>query len=63
MTEAELREYLNSYRWVGVPRYRDDPSLSWEARYRRLDAHHVQETEFLIAEVRRLAQRLFDVER
>ena len=44
--------------WIKVPRYRVSPDKSWEERYRDLEAHHVQETEFLISEVRRLAAEL-----
>lgn len=32
-----------------LKRYEDDPSLSWEERYKRLEAHHREETEALIA--------------
>jgi hypothetical protein len=43
------------YKWIKVPRYKDDPSLSWEDRYKALEAHHVKETSFLIAKIRELA--------
>ncbi len=48
------------YAWIKVPRYEDDPNLPWEERYRRLEEHHIAETTFLIAEVRKLAKRLDD---
>ncbi len=35
-------------------KYVDDPSLSWEERYKRLEAHHVEETTFLIARIEKL---------
>lgn len=46
------------YSWIKVKRYVDDPSLSWEERYRRLEEHHEKETKFLIAEVERLRGKL-----
>jgi hypothetical protein len=41
--------------WIKIKRYEDDPTLSWEERYARLEAHHRIETEFLIATVEKLA--------
>lgn len=46
----------DGYGWIKVKKYRMDSSLSWEERYYQLDAHHVEETTFLIEEVRRLAK-------
>lgn len=46
------------YAWIKVPRYEDDPNLSWPERYERLEKHHIQETTFLIEEVRTLARLL-----
>jgi hypothetical protein len=40
------------YGWIKVRRHTDDPSLSWEERYRRLERHHEAETTFLINKVR-----------
>jgi len=62
MDDKQLDVYLNSYRWIRVRRHTDQPEQSWEARYRALEAHHERETTFLIAEVRRLAQRLHAAE-
>jgi hypothetical protein len=42
------------YSWIKVKRFTDNPALSWEERFRALEAHHEQETKFLIAEVERL---------
>lgn len=58
MDDDELEHYLSGYRWIRVRRHIERPELSWEARYRRLETHHRAETDFLIAEVRRLARRL-----
>jgi len=56
MTEQEKNEILNTYKWIKVPKYIDDQSLSWEERYRKLDAHHIQETTFLIDKIRELVK-------
>lgn len=58
-----MRPFENSYAgygWIKVPRYEDDPNLSWEERYQRLEQHHIAETTFLIEEVRKLARQLDD---
>lgn len=47
--------------WIKVRRYQMDEEKSWEDRYRDLEAHHVEETTFLIGEVRRLAAELRDL--
>jgi hypothetical protein len=49
--------YHEGYKWIKVPRYRDDSSLSWEERYKLLDDHHVKETSFLIAKIRELSEK------
>lgn len=51
--EAALAEYRadKAFSWIKVRRYVDDPTRSWEERYRALEKHHELETKFLIAEV------------
>ena len=56
--DGSLTEHYAGYSWIKVPRYEDDPQLPWEERYQKLEAHHIQETTFLIEEVRRLARQL-----
>lgn len=51
-------EILNSYKWIKVPKYQDDVSLSWEERYNRLNEHHIQETSFLIEKIREIVKDL-----
>ena len=36
---------------IPIKKYEDDPSLPWPERYRRLEAHHLEETTFLIARI------------
>ena len=36
---------------IPIKKYEDDPSLPWQERYRRLEAHHLEETSFLIARI------------
>lgn len=53
-------EYYSNFKWIKVKRYQMDESLSWEQRYEKLDAHHIEETSFLIEEIRKLAKQLDD---
>lgn len=57
-----MSEY-SGYSWIKVPRYNMDEALSWEERYAQLDEHHIQETTFLIDEVRKLATQLESAKR
>jgi hypothetical protein len=45
---------------IPIKRYVDDPSLPWDARYRRLEDHHRIETEWLVGEVERLRGGLLE---
>lgn len=62
MKNETLGEILETHRWIGVEKYVDDRTLSLEERYQRLEAHHMAETEFLIAKVRELAARVYALE-
>lgn len=42
---------MEDYSWIKVKKYVDDETLSWEERYKRLETHHKEETEFLIQKV------------
>jgi hypothetical protein len=50
----DKEQILNSYSWIKVPKYKDDATLTWEERYKRLDEHHIRETTFLIDKIREL---------
>jgi hypothetical protein len=39
---------------ISIKNYIDDPNLTWEEIYTRLAAHHKEETDWLISEVKRL---------
>lgn len=41
---------------VQVKKYVMDETLSWEERYRKLEAHHLEETQWLIKEIERLQE-------
>lgn len=41
---------------IPIKKYVMDESLSWEERYKKLEAHHLEETTWLIAEVKRLEE-------
>jgi hypothetical protein len=46
------------YGWIKAKTFKDDPKKSWEERFHALQSHHVEETTFLINEVRRLAMQI-----
>ena len=45
-----------------IKKYEMDESLSWEERYRQLEAHHKEETELLMAEVAELRELVVNLE-
>lgn len=47
---------MNDYSWIKVKKFVDDPSLSWEERYKRLEKHHEEETKFLIEYIEKLKE-------
>ncbi|WP_299554643.1 hypothetical protein [Seonamhaeicola sp.] len=58
MDEQEKKTILETYKWIKVKRYIDDESLSWEARYKNLEKHHLEETNFLIDKIREIVKGL-----
>jgi hypothetical protein len=44
------------YKWIKAGRHKYDPQKSWEDNYRDLEKHHIEETTFLINEIRKLAK-------
>jgi hypothetical protein len=52
LDQADKKTILETLSWIKVAQYRDDPSKSWEERFRELEKHHVAETEFLIKKIR-----------
>lgn len=55
MTDSFEKRY-DGFAWIKVERFRDDPTKTWEDRFKALENHHVKETQFLIDEIRRLAK-------
>lgn len=53
-----MSKYDNNYKWIKVKQFRFDSEKSWEENFRALEAHHIEETTFLIEEVRKLAKRI-----
>lgn len=45
---------------IPIKKYIDDPSLTWEERYKVLEAHHLEETTFLIKRIEELELELED---
>jgi hypothetical protein len=56
MSEINYTDFYNGTHWIKVPRY--VPQGPWDERYDALEKHHIEETEFLINEVRNLAAKL-----
>ena len=52
MEELEKKEILETYKWIKIKKFKDDESLSWEERYKKLEEHHIEETNFLIDKIR-----------
>jgi len=48
----------DGYGWIKVKKYSMDESLSWEERYKQLEQHHIEETTFLIDEIRKLEKTI-----
>lgn len=51
----KLADHYSDYKWIKVKRFSHDPAKTAEENYAALDRHHGIETNFLIAEVRKLA--------
>ncbi len=58
MDELEKKIILETYKWIKVKRYIDDDSLSWQERYKSLEKHHLEETNFLINKIREIVKEL-----
>ena len=56
MEELEKKEILKTYKWVKIKKYKDDDTLTWEERYKRLEQHHIEETNFLIDKIREMVE-------
>ena len=37
MEELEKKEILETYKWIKIKKYKDDDTLTWEERYKRLN--------------------------
>lgn len=61
---GEFSDRYEGLGWIKVGRHEPSRSANWSVadsvneEYARLEAHHERETEFLIGEVRRLAELL-----
>lgn len=54
MNELDIKEILETYKWIKIKKYKDDISLSWEERFSKLEEHHIEETQFLINKIREI---------
>jgi hypothetical protein len=55
-----MNKYEKDYRWIKVKRYKHKDG-TYEDMFFSLETHHVEEIEFLIDEVRKLAKLLEEV--
>jgi hypothetical protein len=53
-----MKDY-STYSWIKVKPFKFDENKSWEENYKALEKHHIDETMFLIREVRFLAQEWY----
>lgn len=58
MDNNEKEEILNSYKWIKVKKFVDDETKSWEERFKALEKHHLEETNFLINKTREIVKQL-----
>lgn len=58
MEELGKKEILETYKWIKIKNYKDDDTLTWEERYRILEKHHIEETNFLIDKVREIVKNI-----
>ncbi len=49
------------YKWIKVKQWKHDSAKSVEENYKGLQQHHIEETMFLIEEVRKLAKVIENV--
>ena len=43
---------------IPIKKYTMDETIAWEERYHRLDAHHREETQFLITRIEELEKEI-----
>ena len=55
--DLKKRPY-SGYAWIKVKKHEFDPQKTWEENYKALEQHHIEETTFLIKEVRALAMHV-----
>jgi hypothetical protein len=58
MNAEEKKEILSTYKWIKVKPYYMNELLSWEERYKELEKHHIDETNFLIKKIRDIVGQL-----
>lgn len=59
MSQEEIKEILESYRWIKVKKYQLDENATWEERYQQLEVHHLEETNFLIEKIRQIVKDIY----
>ena len=62
MSKEELNEIIYSYKWIKVKKHTPWVSGTEGQKYKELEEHHIEETEFLISKCKELAKELLDNE-
>ena len=52
------QEDYEGFKWIKVKKYKENLDLPADARYKLLEEHHIEETSFLIEEVRKLDKEI-----
>lgn len=56
--EQSLTNLYDGYKWIKAKKHVYDSEKSWEENYQDLKNHHIEETSFLIEELRKLAENI-----
>ena len=54
----KIKEQLSLKYKMKIKKYSDDATLTWEERYKKLEAHHLEETHELIGVIQQLESEL-----
>ncbi len=57
MTQEEKEEILNTYKWIKVKKYKKEDYINIEDAYTALEAHHIEETSFLLKKLRDIVEK------
>ena len=50
-----MKDYSN-FKWIKVNKFTFDSTKSWEENFKQFEKHHIEETTFLINEIKKLSE-------